>query len=188
MRSILRWNRLTKDHSRSSTIVLEPGLGEHGGEAIDDLGESPRARCRLRAVAADRARPRPAGGHVARARRANAAVGEERVLVVVVGVGVGKKKGCVFVVMAISWLPVGRAHRGLHGDRPPGTEPVCTPPPASPARGRSAAEDGGRKLFCFSRCKAGPFGRRRKIVSGRHCGPGPSLADRRSGRPRARLL
>ncbi|OYV24392.1 MAG: hypothetical protein B7W99_02555, partial [Rhodospirillales bacterium 20-58-10] len=45
---------------------------------------------------------------------------------------------------------------------------------ACTACGRSAAEDGGRRLFCFAmqsaRHLAGP---RRKIAACRRCGPGP---------------
>jgi hypothetical protein len=59
------------------------------------------------------------------------------------------------------------------------------------ASGRSEAEDGGARLFCFAMQSAPsaygscelPFGgARRKIVARRHCGAGPLAAKRRLSR------
>ena len=98
------------------------------------------------------------------------------------------RKGAWSCVMAISLLPVGRAHRGLHGDRPPGTEPVRTPQPAPPARGRSAAEDGGRRAILFRDAKPGSSpaaenSRRPPLRAGSGARPWQIA---RSGRPPAR--
>jgi hypothetical protein len=45
---------------------------------------------------------------------------------------------------------IGRAHRGLHGDRPPGAERDCTRRGPWDPKGRSAAEDGAGQAFCLA--------------------------------------
>jgi len=70
-------------------------------------------------------------------------------------------------------------------------------PPSVSDSGRSTAQDGGRRLFCFAMqsrtsgiSAAKPAGRvavrRRKIAAGRRCGPGPLAVRSPFGRPRAR--
>ena len=86
--------------------------------------------------------------------------------------------------MGFSCCRIDRDHRGLRGDPSRQADRACTPRSDS---GRSAAEDGGRRLFCFAmqsvrhdfRESVIPVIRRtrRKIAAERRCGPGPLAAS-----------
>jgi hypothetical protein len=50
--------------------------------------------------------------------------------------------------MGASLRRIGRAHRGLHGDEKRRADRTCTAERSD--SGRSEAEDGGSRLFCFA--------------------------------------
>jgi hypothetical protein len=50
--------------------------------------------------------------------------------------------------MVVSFCRIGRAHRGLHGDERRRADRTCTAERSD--NGRSEAEDGGSRLFCFA--------------------------------------
>ena len=171
-------------------IVLEARAGQHGARAPRPRRRAGPGRRRARARAADRVRPGRGDGRRARARRADARSARRR------GVrcrcrcrgrggccrrtghgGCLSAGGSAAPIAAFTAIPWPGAEHGLH------------------PQGRSERRM-ARGGYFASRCKAAACARRRKIVdraiatrlrAAHPCRPAPP-ADRRSGRPHARLF
>ena len=183
MRSILRWKRLTNDHSRSArsssrrvpaSIVLE--CLDRGLELMASgvgLGQRPRIGLVLaRAIAVERQLVEEMGG-----RRCGVP------LVGIIGVEEGegavvvRHSGCLSA--GGSAAPSRPSRRSLAGR---GRHRIA------PCRAAAQRRMAGGRAFCFALQSRPLKGGGGKWPAGRHCEPVPAPADRRSGRPRARPL
>ena len=182
-------------------IVLEAGAGQHGAQRFDRIvelglhgigfGQWPRIGFVLAgAIAVE--------GQLVEQMRGRRGGGKFGIGVAVPRIKSGdrlKGRGCRCVPWRVPFCRrISRADRGLHGDPLAGGGDGL-----HPRRGRRRAEDGAGQLFCFalqSRAdrglpmfvSVGRSARRRKIVGRRHCNPASPPANRRSGRPHARLF